>query len=423
MAYRLSSLTFVRSLAPALAYVYYLDMASKKDTIPRLHQLVPHMRTQLIGLRDGATFEKARQRYIETVNRLEAEGRGRKTASRVGDRDAYWSPTAEALEEAMRLELVVRQPLPSARRYLDAHRESLFVLTDLGQEAADLAEKNPAAFFDQLSKSVIRAHPYFRRLLDLLKEAPLLCPEVSEGDIEASRKSGRGTDYWAEWATEKINQGPFSPGATVEDIKEDMTAVRRRFGKKPTERPTSKALSEAINDAFAAASLRSRGLPIGATDLLVLKKWGSQLLLLDESRYVPSYAGSNLLWIAADIEWQGDDLSIARRGLSNYGRKVAQAIVEAYRTQAHATESTLAAPYLSIYKVRAEVAFATGVTRALVDRTLEQLAAGGFDDLGVQVYLHLGRGDQPPRSEPPYRRGGSRRYELTMTDQQERSNG
>lgn len=393
-------------------------MDVKKDTIPRLHQLVPHMRAQLVGLRHGATFEEARQRYIETVDRLEAEGRGRKTASRVGDRDAYWSPTAEVLEEAMRLELVERQPLPSARRYLDAHRETFFVLTDLGQEAADLVEKNPAAFFDRLSKAVINAHPYFRRLLDVLKEAPVLCPEVSEGDVEASRKSGRGTDYWADWAAEKINSGPFSPGIAVEEVKEDMTAVRRRFGKKPAERPSSKALSEAINDAFAAASLRSRGLPIGATDLLVLKKWGSQLLLLDESRYVPQYAGSNLLWIAADIQEDGIDLAIARRGLSNYGEKVAEAIVAAYRNQARASESTLSAPYLSIYKVRAEAAFSTGVTRALVDRALEQLAAGGYDQLGVQVYLHLGRGDQPPRSEPPYRRGGIRRYEMTMTDRQ-----
>jgi hypothetical protein len=399
--------------------VYYSHMPEKKDTVPRLHQLVPHMRAQLIGLKHGATFEEARQRYLETVERLEAEGLGRKTASRVGDQDAYWSPTTEALEEAMRLGLVERQPLPSARRYLNAYRDTFFVLTPDGLEAAELAEKNPADFFDRLSKAVVTGHPYFKGLLDVLRTAPLLCPEVSEGDVEASRHDGRGTDHWAAWAADKINSGPYSPGVTVDAVKEDMKAVARRFGKKPSVRPPSKDLAEAINDAFAAASLRSRGLPIGATDLLVLKKWGSQLLLLDESRYVPKFSGSNVIWIAADIQETEDDLQIARRGLANYGESVAKAIVDAYREQARASESNLAAPYLPIYRVRAQAAFSTGVTRALTDRVLEQLAAGGFPDLGMRVYLHLGRGDQPPRSEPPYRRGGSRRYEMTMTHSNE----
>src|SRR4051794_15253989 len=128
-------------------------MAEIRDTIPRLAQLVPHMRAQLRGLRDGSTFEQVRLRYIETVDQLVAAGLGRRTASRVQDRDAYWSPTVEVLEEAMRLGFLERQPLPSARKYVDSYRDKHFELTDLGREVAELAEHDVAAFFNRLANA------------------------------------------------------------------------------------------------------------------------------------------------------------------------------------------------------------------------------------------------------------------------------
>src|ERR1700759_2055829 len=107
-------------------------MAEIKDSIPRLQQLVAHMREQLIALREPQTFEKARLRYKRTVERLAIEGLGRRMMSRVADRDAYWSPTMEVLEEAMRLGFVRREQLPSARRYLEAYRDRVYELTDKG---------------------------------------------------------------------------------------------------------------------------------------------------------------------------------------------------------------------------------------------------------------------------------------------------
>ncbi len=59
------------------AELRYKDTMKKptdiRDSIPRLQQLVPHMRDQLSGLREGATFEQARLRYGATVNRLVAQ--------------------------------------------------------------------------------------------------------------------------------------------------------------------------------------------------------------------------------------------------------------------------------------------------------------------------------------------------------------
>ena len=396
------------------------SVTQQKDTIPRLQQLVRHMRDQLIGLRQSATFEEVRRRYIGTVDQLVADGLGRRTASRVDDLAAYWSPAVGLLEEAIRLGFVQHQPLPSARRYLDGYRDKRFELTDAGREIAEFAHRDLGRFFDLLASAVLNAHPYFERFVLLLKDAPLICPEVSEGEIVIGRREARTTQDWAECAAERINSGPSGEVVSAENVKREIRSfLERRFGESPAEKPPTKALSEAMNDAFATASVKARGVPMGATELKILRAWGSQLRLLDQSRHVPEFHGSNLLWIAADLETANGRVSAKRRAFKEHGLSVARAVVEAYRAQAAADDSRLVAPYLPIYAVRATAAFACGVTRALVDIVLGRMANGEFPELGVQVWLHLGRGDRPPPSEPVFRQAGSRRYQITITNQEE----
>jgi hypothetical protein len=389
-------------------------MSDIKDTIPRLQQILPHMREQLVGLREGATFEAARQRYSATVEKLALQGAGRRTASRVGDKDAYWAPTAEVLLEAMRLGFVERTQVPSARRYVEAHREREYALTERGREVADLAQTDIAAFCDCLAAAVYVAHPYFRALIEKLQDTPIACPEVTEGEVETASREGKGTQYWAEYVAEKLSQ-QGRPGARVDPEAIKLTIVsivRRRFGTGAESKPTGKALTQAINDAFAVAAVAAHGLPIGATDIDMLKSWGSQLRVLDQSRYVPGFAGFNLIWLAADVR-EGNPASIMRRDLRRYELQIAKTIIDSYRSQAQAADTTLSAPYLPIYKVRADVAFRCRVTRALVDLVIERLSDGKIADISEKVRLHLGT-TQQPISEPLYRRGGDRRYELTV---------
>ena len=370
------------------------------------------MRDQLVGLREGATFEQARLRYSNTVDQLFAQGLGRRTASRVGDKDRYWAPTREVLDEAMRLGFVDRQPLPSARKYIDAHRDRHYTLTAIGEQATNQAEKNTAAFFDELAAAVYRAHPYFQSLVHILKEGPLACPEITEGDVEEARRLGKGTGHWIDHASARLTQDDPSTNLKAEIRQIVVSVVRRRFGRKREKQPTSKEMAEAINDAFAEAAIRLRGLSIGATDLKILKSWGSQLRLLDQSRYVPEFESQNVIWLAANLNGNGE-LHIQRRVAVEYEAEVSEAVVNAYRTQALAADSNLKAPYLPIYRVRAEAAFRCKVTRALVNLVIERLAEGSVPNLGVQVWLHLGTTRQPA-SELVYRRGGSRRYEMTL---------
>ena len=211
------------------------------DTIPRLHQLVAHMGDFLARMNGGEqTFEDIRRGYAETVGRLAAAGLGRRTASRVSDADAYWSPTVDLLQEAMRLEFLQRQPLPSSRHHLDSYRATGFKLTDRGREGAALAGRAPAEFTSWLADAAIAAHPYLRLFLLTLNQGPLVCPQIREGQIESGHREGRDTSYWAEWAADLINRNAEAPVATVEAVRDEMTqAVTKRFGVSPNPRPTN----------------------------------------------------------------------------------------------------------------------------------------------------------------------------------------
>ena len=188
--------------------------------------------------------------------------------------------------------------------------------------------------------------------------------------------------------------------------------MRGRFGAGSEAKPPLKALAQAINDAFAISAFASHGLPIGATDIDILKSWGTQLRVLDQSRYVPEFEGFNAIWMAADVE-KGNTVSIRRRDLQRYEMEIAHSIIGAYQAQTSAADTSLSTPYVPIFKVRADVAFRCHVTRALVDLVIERLSNDDIAQIPFRVLLHLGTTRQPV-SEPLYRRGGNRRYEMTI---------
>ena len=113
--------------------------AIPRDTIPRLHRIVAHVRDQLCGIANGeATFESCRVRYGDTQRRLAQDGQGRSTAPPTGvsGRERNWAPTRDCLSELMRLGAVVNKPLPSSRPFVDRYRGETYELTELGVESS-----------------------------------------------------------------------------------------------------------------------------------------------------------------------------------------------------------------------------------------------------------------------------------------------
>ena len=402
--------------------IVYCGDVIETDSMPRLQHLMPHLSALLRTLHPrGATFEACRQRYGAVARDLAASGVGRITVSRVGDADAYWSPTQEVLDEAMRLGWVEKAPTPSARKYLDEYRDRVYTPTAAGLHAAARVD-DPVAFTDMVTAAVLNAHATMRSMLVMLKHAPLIVPEANESLLGEATKSGSSpTDWLAEWAAARINSGPTGDVVTADDVRAEVTQWRtKRFGSSTADIPTRKALVDMIDDAFASVALKVRDLPVGPIAFRVAAGWGSSLRLLDQSRYVPAFEGTNVIWLACDLTEPQDEeavvqhsadqfgserLGVGRRAMSAYGRLAAESVVAAYRRQA--PDTSMATPYLPLHVVRAEATYNAGVTRALGDMAIEALAAGRWPDLEVDVFLHGGAG-AVPASEPVYQRGGRR---------------
>lgn len=390
-----------------------MDSETLRDTIPRLHRIVAHSRDQLRGIADGdATFEACRVRYGDTQRRLAQGGQGRSTAppAGVGERGRNWAPTRDCLSELMRLDAVASKPLPSSRSFVDRYRAETYELTEFGLNLAGLTSE--AQFVDALSRRLISAHPYLRSLLMALEKDSIRCPAISEGDIDRRRAGTRG---WAAWAAERIG-GETSTEAVEREI---AAHLGRRFGNPPAERPTNKALVETTNDALMVAAFAAQRVRLDALTIKTLLRWGSDLLLYDQSRYVPDHPDANVIWLAADLRRGPDgDILPYRRGIAEHGDRVSRAFWRAYKEQTSRSGSSLAEPYLPVHQLRAQVAHECAVTRALCDLVLSRLADGDYPEVGVEVLLHIGTTGLPS-SEPAFRHHERRRLEATMRSKKE----
>ena len=386
-----------------------------KDSIPRLHQVVDHARDQLIGLEQGLdTFEDCRLRYLETQRRLEREGRGRLTASRVSDSERNWAPTRDCLQELMRWSAIEVAQLPSERKFVDRYRDQHYAITDRGRGLARLATTSQAGFVDAVTAAIIEAHPYFRALLEALADGVIAYPVVSEGEVAESRREGRKVTGWAAWGVERIAGDP-----TAEFVRREIEKALDRF-KRREEKPTTKELAEAMSDGFAVAGFAARGLAFDSATIKALLRWGSALLVYDQSRYVPGFQQTTVLWGCSDIALDDVGRMVAtRRGRTAWGETVARAIVAAYEALAAEDPSHMQTPFIAVHRVRAHAAHAAGVTRALVNRVLADLVDGAFPEIPVQAAVYVGSTTRLPDSEPAFRYRGGRRLVMQVTYKEE----
>lgn len=381
------------------------------DTIPRLHRIADHGRDQLIGLAsDADSFEDCRERYLQTQQRLDREGRGRVTASRIGDAERNWAPTRDCLQELMRWGALEPARLPSERKFLDRYRDARYVLTPRGDEMAEAARTSRAAFTDAVSACLIEAHPYFRGLLDTLQAGPIVYPTVERGDVKRARAQQRTVVEWAAWGAEQI-----AGDASVKQTEHELKRALDRFRNRGENKPSDKALAEALSDGFAVAGFLARGAYGDATTIRTFLRWGPELLLYDYSHNVPAHPKALVLWGCSDISMApGGRLLTNRRGFGAYADRVAREIVTAYGELSATADTEMETPFLAVHLVRAQVAERLGVTRPLVNQVLGKLVDGAFPDVAATVAVFVGSNTSLPVSEPPFRYRGGRRMVMQV---------
>lgn len=377
-----------------------------RDTIPRIVHL-PYLHAVLAGIRDGASFNRLRVIVWDssrTVGRVAREGGD---AQPLDDGTTHWSTTKDAIGECMKLGLVVRDPIPSKRALVAAHRERVYRLTPEGAAFVEAVDDDATRFREAIAPRLIAAHPYFAGLLTRLAIAPIAMPTFTE---EVLRRFKGETSLWIDRLAEEVaahhaatmglSAGPEDIAALAAGVREGIT---RRFRR--TERqPSSKDVLDTVEDAVAALTMRRVGLSIDAISLTVLMMWCRWLYIGDESRYVADVPG-RVIWSTATIG-AGPDYTITRRGLAASRDGVTASIPDAYRALAALWDAEGdEVPLVPIYALRATVAFRQRVAGPLVDRVLAGIYDAEFPAaFGVRFAVATGEWRAP--SEPPFLLGG-----------------
>jgi len=388
-----------------------------RDSIPRV-QHIPYFQEVLEGIARGARFDDLRMGLRRTASELARRLEGRATASRVEDAYTLWNPTVDAIGEMMRLGLVEHHPLPSKRAKVDDYRNVVFGLTREGQALVEEANNVESAYKRLLTPKLLAKHCYFSALCELLSTEALYVPEYSEEDlVNFKSQSTRWTQLLGEDAASRMTQcmttANASPEAVTTRIKE---ALHKRFPK--GSEPTRKSILDTVKDALAAAALESRGLRIDGTTFDILMKWGTQLFLMSESRYVPDVPQGRLIWATASITPSPDGPIVSRRGLSEAADAVVAQIEKAYRYLADALSEELGGasvryPYLEIFRVRALVAYRVRVNNPVVDRVIAEIYER-TRKAPYRIDLHLGESRWRASSETPFQIGGRRYYVILV---------
>jgi hypothetical protein len=330
---------------------------------------------------------------------------------RVSDSYTMWAPTADALEEFMRLGFIETCSLPSRRQYVDAHRSNVYALTSDGQSISSLVVlQQRAEFYSQFSEKLLRKHPYFHQLLISCGQWPLLILEYGEQDLIAFRnEEGRWFEALARDAAKKLseNKGEETSPSENDIANELIKYISRRFG---NEQPIRKDLLHTVNDALASITIESRNLLLDPVSLDTLVSLGKQLLVLNDSRYVIDWPGRTI-WTTSTIRADG---TIARRGIKEYGNQIVEALVQGYEDIASTHDKLIVKfPYVPIHLVRTQAAFHTKVNNALVDRVLAEMVTG-VRKVDVNVDVSLGNGILPPPSEPVFKIEGKEYYVMSI---------
>lgn len=360
---------------------------------------------------EGQSFDELRA----TLRRVGREIGRRTTASRVDDAYTLWSPTADALGELMRLELIEHRSVPSKRTAVDAHRETIYRLTNAGRAIIEEVQGDESKFRGAVTPVLVRQHPHLSSLCELLEEGPLLIPEYTEEDLKNFRQSGPSwTAALGADAAKRIREGMRT--AVVADeraVSHVRDWIARRFPAESS--PTPRDILDTVLDALVVVALESRGLRFDATTFNILVSWGRQLFIMNESRYVHNADGRSV-WSTADICDDGGTLNVVRHKLKDVEVEVPRVLSEVYRDIASSRATSLGGngvqfPYLQIYEVRATAAFRLRVNDPIVERIIADLA-DGTRSAGLRVELALGTGRQAS-SETPFRLG-SRRFSVIL---------
>ena len=251
--------------------------------------------------------------------------------------------------------------------------------------------------------------------MDVASQYPICIPEYTAELINRLISTGNASQALAEDALRYLTK--HWPD-TIEKPNQDALAkcitdsLTRRFPESRAIKPSQKDLLDTINDALVAFVAKSRNIRLDAISFNVCMSWGTQLAILEQSRYVEDWPGRTL-WTTYRIE----NSAVVRRGFKEATKEIIQALAEGSKIVAAAMPDSRASGFLPIYRVRAQAAFKARVNLRLVDIVISKLLS---DELTApyNVQVALGRATPPPPSEPIFTFQTRRFFDILITDKE-----
>lgn len=318
----------------------------------------------------------------------------------------------------MRLGLVEHCPLPSKRESVDGYRQETFRLAPPGSDLVRESNGSEATFRRLITPWLLGRHPLFLMVCEILTREPLFIPEYTEDDLTGFRdRNASWSGALAEDAAGRIaanmKSATVSKEAVVVQLKE---AMAKRFPE--GSEPTRESVLKTVKAGLVTAALDTRGIRMDATTFDILAKWGSQLFLLNESRYVQGVPGGRMIWMTAEVTRNEAGPQVARHGLSENGEAVVAAVGTAYTELADVFAEKFGGhaaryPHLEIFRVRALAAFRVRVNNPVVDKVIAEVFEG-TRPAPYRVELALGNTRWSAASETPFRIGTKRYYVILV---------
>lgn len=364
---------------------------SRGRGIPRLQEL-SFLDVAARQVAAGNTLDQIRQALIDHMaQRREATDAptGNIAIFRLARHDPhrYLANVTEALVELMRLDVIERQPLPSTRGAADAYQNTRFTLTPEGQRWVSLLSdprdrEARRAAYEWLLDALWRTHPQLASYLRLLARTPLVVPTARWTEMQAVATDSDGRQEFVGFLARRAAVAVAKSDAGWNASEDEIAAGIREYlearlkaaaeRQRPAPYPRHQDFVGACHEALLTYAFRRAGVRLDFISHEILRRWTGELGVANFSYHVPSGPALRL-WATADLDERGGVPRFRRRTLGEWGDRVIDELPTVFERARRLEPGN---SWVPVYRIRAGVCFALGLSDGVFDRAVQEFLLG-----------------------------------------------
>jgi hypothetical protein len=357
------------------------------DSIPRAAMAqIFGVLVYLAGSEESSTFDEVRLVLLKKSARTAP-------ASRV----AMWTVARDVLVELQKLGYLDAGVIPRTQSLADRNGDTPCRLTDAGRAVAEAYKQDQGSAYDQMLLAWLNQHPYFRRFISRLHQAPIYVPDVTNAKQIGSGRDVNVADRVASACLNRLE--PTSFPATKGEV------FRRGVEERFRDLSANAALSEldskkwvdAIQDRVVLpAFLECEQLQFDAVTFQHVLNAAKHFFAASWTTSHPEFQLRVVYPTCSFSTDIGSDTPVA--GVQHHGKSFAKgAFVEALKS-AYARTARSPGAYANAYEVRALVCIGLQIQPKVFSGCLRDLIVAGPAP-GLTIYTELPFNPPPPGEE------------------------